>query len=85
MTIHSTFWYLLGPVLRAFQLSYLTSNYNLRGGDDALMVERGGKETLSAKCPVTRPGKGKAGTRPHGSRPILRTTGRLPYCVQTLR
>lgn len=50
MTIHSTFWYLLGPVLRASQLfSYLTSSYNLPGGDDALTVDRGGKETLGCK------------------------------------
>lgn len=48
MTIHSTFWYLLGPVLRASQLfSYLTSNYSLPGGEDALTVDRGGKEDRS--------------------------------------
>lgn len=56
--------YLPGPILRASHLfSYLISNHNFQGGEDALVFYREGKETLRRKVTwAMRLVKSKAGT-----------------------
>lgn len=73
--------------------SYLTSNHDLGGGEGALRVDRGGKETSDAKCPGHMTGKKQSWAsqpRPSDSRSLLRTTclcpaGRRPCAECSLR